>query len=271
MSTKRSIGMFAFAVGAAAFLLVGQVTPASAYQASPLATRALNPNVAPGGNFDLSHWELQLPTGTTNHTTTISNTQLEGPTGYQSKYFFTNKTDGSMSFWDPENGVTLGSRFPRTELRELDSNGAPIEWSAPGTHKLSATLKVTQLPSHVAVGQIHLDNSSGSSKPLLELFYFSNGDVDMAIEQTPAGGNEVHHVVANVPLGTQWSYVISLTGGNTIGIAVNGGATHTFGVSSSFNGIKMYFKAGDYDQSTGNSSTVGARVQFYALSIFHGA
>jgi hypothetical protein len=62
--------------------------------------------------------ELQLPTGTTDHTTTISPKQLEGANGYQSKFFFTNKTDGSMSFWDSENGVTLGSKFPRTELRE---------------------------------------------------------------------------------------------------------------------------------------------------------
>jgi hypothetical protein len=33
----------------------------------------------------------------------------------------------------------------------------------------------------------------------------------------------------------------------------------------------MYFKAGDYDQSVGSSSTVGAKVQFYALDYFHGA
>jgi hypothetical protein len=31
----------------------------------------------------------------------------------------------------------------------------------------------------------------------------------------------------------------------------------------------MYFKAGDYDQSAGSSSTVGAKVQFYALSVVH--
>jgi hypothetical protein len=32
----------------------------------------------------------------------------------------------------------------------------------------------------------------------------------------------------------------------------------------------MYFKAGDYDQSTGSSATVGAKVRFFALTIFHG-
>ena len=40
-------------------------------------------------------------------------------------------------------------------------------------------------------------------------------------------------------------------------------------MSSSFDDEGMYFKAGDYDQSNGSSSTVGAKVQFYALSVAH--
>jgi hypothetical protein len=231
----------------------------------------LNPNVAPGGNFDLSRWELQLPTGSTNNTTTISPAQLEGPNGFHDKYFSTDPTDGSMTFWDPENGVTLGSKYPRTELREMTASGTPAEWAIPGTHTLSATLRATKVPDHVCVGQIHLDNSSGSSKPLLELFYYSNGDVVMAIEQTPAGHDEIPYVAGNVPLGTQWSYVIGLSGGNTISLVLNGGATQTWTMPSAFNGYKMYFKAGDYDQSVGSSSKVGATVHFYALSVFHGA
>jgi hypothetical protein len=31
----------------------------------------------------------------------------------------------------------------------------------------------------------------------------------------------------------------------------------------------MYFKAGDYDQTSGSSSSVGAKVEFYALNIAH--
>ena len=45
------------------------------------------------------------------------------------------------------------------------------------------------------------------------------------IEQTPVGGNEVRHPAGNVPLGTKFSYVIGLTGGNTISLVINGGAT----------------------------------------------
>ena len=197
--------------------------------------------------------------------------QLEGPSGFHDSYFFTDPTDGSMSFWDPENGVTTAdSDYPRSELREMTAAGAAANWPTTGTNTLSATLKATQIPDHVAVGQIHLGTGTPvSTKPLLELFYYATGAIVMAIEQTPAGGNEVQHAVGNVPLGTKWSYVIGLAG-NSISLTIDGGATQTFGMSSTFDQEGMYFKAGDYDQSVGSSATVGAKVQFYALTIFHG-
>src|SRR5262249_41125114 len=67
---------------------------------------SLNPNVAPGGNFDLSLWELQEPVGSPGAPRTIPPSQLAGANGFQDAYFFTDSTDGSMTFWDPENGVT---------------------------------------------------------------------------------------------------------------------------------------------------------------------
>lgn len=231
----------------------------------------LDPAVAPGGNFDLSIWELQEPVGSAGNPTTIPPSQLEGPSGFHDTYFFTDPTDGSMSFWDPENGVTTAnSNYPRSELREMTSTGAAANWAPMGTNTLSATLKVTQVPDHVAVGQIHLGTGTPSStKPLLELFYYSTGKIVMAIEQTPAGGNEVQTPVGNVALGTKWSYVIGLSG-NTITLVIDGGGAQTFTMSSTFDQEGMYFKAGDYDQSVGTSATTGAKVQFYALSVFHG-
>jgi hypothetical protein len=231
----------------------------------------LDPSVAPGGNFDLSLWELQEPIGSAGAPTTISPAQLQGPSGFHDTYFFTDPTDGSMSFWDPENGVTTAnSSYPRSELREMTASGAAANWMPTGTNTMSATLKATLIPSHVAVGQIHLGTGTPSStKPLLELFYESSGTIVMAVEQTPAGGNEVQTTVGNVPLGTKWSYVIGLTG-NTITLVIDGGAPQTFAMSTTFDQEGMYFKAGDYDQSVGTSPTVGARVQFYALKVAHG-
>lgn len=233
-------------------------------------TSGLNPSVAPGGNFDLSIWELQEPYGSPGAPTTYISSQLVGASGHESAYFFTDPTDGSMTFWDPENGVTTpNSNFPRSELREMTSSGAAANWAPPGNHTLSATLKATEIPDHVAVGQIHLGTGTpASTKPLLELFYYSSGKIEMAIEQTPAGGNEILYPVGTVPLGTKWSYVIGLSG-NTISFALNGGAAQTWTMSSTFDQEGMYFKAGDYDQSVGSSATVGAKVQFYALKVVH--
>ncbi|HEV2635848.1 MAG TPA: polysaccharide lyase family 7 protein [Actinocrinis sp.] len=145
---------------------------------------------------------------------------------------------------------------------------AAANWSAKGTtNKLSGTLAVTEVPDHVAVGQIHL-GSGGSTKPLLELFYYSSGTIKIGIEQTPAGGNEKLYTVGSVKLGTKWSYTIGLSG-STISLVINGGATQTWTASSTINGYGMYFKAGDYDQTSGRKSTVGAKVEFYALTVSH--
>jgi hypothetical protein len=230
----------------------------------------LNPGVAPGGNFDLSLWELQEPVGLPGTPNIVAPSQLVGPKGYQDSYFFTDPGDGSMTFWDPENGVTTpNSLYPRSELREMTASGAPADWAVAGTHTLSATLRVTNVPDHVAVAQIHLGTGTPpSTKPLLELFYESSGGIVLAIEQSPAGGNESSHPVGSAPLGAKWSYVLGLSG-STISLALDGGSPKTFFMPASFAQENMYFKAGNYDQSNGAIGTVGAKVQFYALDVHH--
>jgi hypothetical protein len=95
---------------------------------------SLTPGVAPGGNFDLSLWELQLPIGSPGAPTIIPPSQLVGAGGFHDAYFYTDTTDGSMTFWDPQNGVTtMGSMYPRSELRETTAAGAEASWSPTGT------------------------------------------------------------------------------------------------------------------------------------------
>jgi hypothetical protein len=267
---RRRIAAALGAVALGAGLSVGLAGNALAAAPAPAAVSPnLSTTVAPGGNFNLSVWELQLPTGSAGAPTTILPAQLEGAGGFQDSYFYTNSTDGGMQFWDPENGVTTpNSSYSRSELREMTSSGAAANWFAAGTtNTLTARVRVIQVPNHVCVGQIHL-GSGGSTKPLLELFYYANGNIEMAIEQTPAGGNEIQYLVGNVPLGTTWGYTIGLSN-STISLSINSGATRTWTASSTFDGYGMYFKAGDYDQSTGSSSTVGAKVEFYKLDISH--
>jgi hypothetical protein len=268
-----SAGALALAAGlGVAFATSATATPApsapSMSNASAVAPR-LSTKVAPGGNFNLSIWSLQLPIGSAGDPETIAPSQLEGSSGFQDSYFYTNSSDGGMEFWDPENGVTTAnSSYPRSELREMTSGGQDANWFPSGTsNTLSATLKVVKVPDHVCVGQIHL-GSGGSTKPLLELFYYKSGEIEIGIEQTPAGGNEVLYKVGTVSLGTKFSYVIGLSG-STISLSINGGTKQTWQMSSTFDGYGMYFKAGDYDQTAGSSSSVGATVEFYALNVAH--
>jgi len=232
--------------------------------ALPTGLSALSTTVSPGGNFNLANWSLQLPIASGSSIESIPSSQLEGSGGFHDTYFFTNTSTGAMEFFCPENGAhTPNSSFPRSELQE---NGT---WTRNETSTLKATLVVNNTVASVCIGQIHLgtNGSPASTKPLLELFCYSSGAIEVGIEQTPAGGNEIVHSITTVPIGTKFSYTIQLST-NTITITANG-VTKTFTMSSTFNNETFYFKAGDYLQTTGSSSTSGAHVSFYALSVTH--
>lgn len=231
----------------------------------------LNPSLAPGGNFNLTSWELQEPVGSAGSPTTITSAALAA--GFHDSYFFTDPSDGAMTFWDPENGVTTAdSSYPRSELRELNADGSSANWPVAGNNLLSATVAVTQVPDHVCIGQIHIGTAiqtglAASTKPLLELYYYASGAIELGIENDPTGG-QTSHPITNVPLGTKFNYSIGLTGDGTITLTIDD-ATTTFAMPSGFDGYGQYFKAGDYDQTAGADATVGAQVKFYTLAVSH--
>ena len=257
--TRRAV------LGAGAAAAAGVLVSARAGAVTP----ALSTTVAPGGNFDLSVWELQLPIGSPGSPTTIPPSQLEGANGYTNPaYFWTDRNDGSMTFWDPESGVTTpNSSYPRCELREMNPDGSAADWALPGTHTLTARLRIVSVTKSVCVGQVHLGSGGSSTKPLLELYYAPSGDITLGTENSPDGG-QTRHPVGNVPLGTQWDYTIQITGGNTIRLTVNG-TTTTYPIASSFDSYHQYFKAGDYNQSASSSTSNGAKVKFYKLTVSH--
>jgi hypothetical protein len=232
------------------------------------AATTLDPTVSPGGNFNLSIWQLQLPVGSPGSPTTIQPAQLKGADGYSNpSYFWTDKNDGSMTFWAPEKGVTTpNSNYARSELREMNANGSAADWTLAGNHTLSAELRVVSVTKNVCVGQVHLGSGGSSTKPLLELYYRSNGDIYLGTENSPDGGQTLHYIT-NVALGAHWKYVINVTG-NKINLTVNGAKT-SYSIPSSFNAYKQYFKAGSYNQSSSDSTTNGAKVKFYTLTVAH--
>jgi len=249
--------------------------------------------VPPGSNFNLQWWELQEPIGAVHSPQTDTPAQLVA--GYTDQYFLTDPSTGAMEFVDPSNGVTTAhSLYARSELREMYNETTEASWPIVGNNTLYATLAVTQVPDHVCVGQIHIGNGTpASTKPLIELFYFgaggsppsSNtfrdagaGTLVVGIEGSPSGGFSVYAPVAVVPLGQQFSYILSLDGTGasaTISLTITsangaaGNTTNTWPMPSGFADEGMYFKAGDYDQSPTTGPDVTATVEFYGLTLGH--
>ncbi len=224
--------------------------------------------MAPGGNFDLSVWSLQLPIGQPGAPLTISPAELQGPDGFTDPaYFWTDDNDGSMTMWGPEAGVTTpNSRYARTELREMNSDGSAADWPQTGTHRLSARLRVVSVTKSVAVGQILLGSGGPSTKPLVELYYAADGTITLGAARSPAGGQK-RYEVGEVPLGQSWDYVIAVTGGR-VELTINGSTT-TYRIPASFDPYRQYFKAGAYNQSRSRSTIKGAKVQFSSLTVTH--
>ncbi|KIK56590.1 polysaccharide lyase family 7 protein [Collybiopsis luxurians FD-317 M1] len=234
---------------------------------SPFVKAALNPSCAPGGNFDLSHWELQLPIGSTGDPETISSADLQGCDGFENfDYFFTESGDGALVMKVPGSPASAGcvttpnSLHCRTELREEN----PSSWDPnAATNRLQVSLVVTVADdsSHgTVIGQIHIDDSV-STKPVCELYYNQNGDISIGVEQTRSGGDEVFTNLGNIPIGTVFNYELEYSS-NVLKVAINGEFTtlSTF----SLDAPTSYFKVGNYNQGSTPSD-----VHFFSISVEH--
>lgn len=239
----------------------------------------LNSNLPPSGNFDLSHWYLQLPTsngiltGASGTVDTSSTSQLTN--GFTNAYFYTGG-DGAMVFWCPDDGATTsGSTHPRSELRELlNPNDNSLNWTPFGVHTLTATCVVSNVSSDtlkVCIGQIHED--AGAGVPMVMIMYYNN---TIYADYWPDGNNNSssswHY--GSFTIGSMINYQMTVSNG-LLSVAVNN-KTNTFNLFTSganwqSNANAVYFKAGDYSQTTNkcNCSTDGARVAFYSLRHSH--
>src|SRR5215212_5961524 len=135
---------------------------------------ALDPNVAPSGNFNPTSWKLGLPIDSTGG---FSGTAIEikDLTGYQHPDYFYTAADGAMTFAAPVEGATTsGSNFARSELLEMNGT-ARAAWTLSTGGYMAATLEVDQAPitfegvaGRIVIGQIH-----GASKELIRLYWES--------------------------------------------------------------------------------------------------
>jgi len=239
--------------------------------AASLSSRATagNPSCSPGGNFDLSTWKLQLPSGSPNNPTSITSAKLQGCSGYKDQYFFTDSKTGDLVMKVPGSPAssdcvtTSGSKHCRTELREVDrSNGQNAAWDPNAAKNLLTVSLAVVVPDDgghgTAIGQVF---GSDNGKPVAEMYYNRKGDIVIGVNQTPEGGNQFITALGNVPVGTRFTYELSYQS-NVLTVKINGAAKKlsTF----SLNAPKSYFKAGNYNQ--GN---IPSEVRFFAISVAH--
>lgn len=224
--------------------------------------------------LDLSTWNLTIPVGVP--ATTITTPLLAG--GYQDHYF--QSKNGAIFFWAPTNGTTTsGSVYPRTELRETYANGQHRNWTyRQANNFLTATLRITQVPSNglIAFGQLH--STQGSQPPVMLGYQYlpgtGYGKVTLAVRNTPNQPSSRKIVLAErIQLNQDFSYRINLTTNGTLIVHVvepNGTIKRWQDkLDSAWATYPMFFKAGVYTlDNTGNETEAGAAT-FNYLRIEH--
>lgn len=213
--------------------------------------------VVPASLLDLQRWKLTLPVGSPDE---IMPSELA--TYSNKSYFFVDSTAGAVVFRTPAGGTTTqNSKYPRTELREMNDSGTRVaRWSnTSGKHVMEIKQTVTRLTANkkeVVVGQIHDSDDDVIMIRLENKLLF--------VER---GGKNVATLDSSYDLGKVFTVRI-VAEDKHIQVFYEGAAKATIDVS----GDDYYFKAGCYLQSTvanGNAPDDYAEVKIYQLSVVH--
>ncbi|EQK99393.1 polysaccharide lyase family 7 [Ophiocordyceps sinensis CO18] len=202
------------------------ILPSTIYTALLSRPSTPDPKCAPGGNFDLSHWSLQLPTGSAKGINVIPSKDLQGCHGYSGPHFHTHRSSGLMVLEAPGNPdvtgcvTTQGSRHCRSELRETNPDGRNAAWSSSGTNVLEVTMAVTEADDGTfgtAIGQVF-----ARSKPLAAIYYSQKGNMTVDVKPGPLGHDHIRGFpVAQVPLGQRFTFRLSFSD-SILNVAVDG-------------------------------------------------
>lgn len=222
--------------------------------------KAGDASCAPGGNFDLSYWSLQLPTGDAGGVDSIKSQDLQGCDGYTGDTFYTDESTGDLVLLAPGNpditgcATTSGSSHCRTELREVDqSTGEGASWDPKKTNVLKVTMKVVKADdgSHgTAIGQVF---ASEASKPVAEMYYSQEGAIVVGVKRDADSGQEISEV-GQVPLGTEFDYELSYSA-DILTVTINGDKKELD--TYNWDSPQCYFKTGNYNQGdSGDESEV---------------
>jgi poly(beta-D-mannuronate) lyase len=204
----------------------------------------------PSQVVDLSRWKIGLPTATE-----ITNPKLEeysDPTFQvvQAVQFTVHCGDKAQA----------GSKYARSELREMNPDGTPAGWSSSsGTHTMSLTQRITHLPvakPSLVCGQIH------NTTDYLILIELTGNMLSVRYIDDVVGVLD-----ASYQLGVSFDMKLVAAAG-FVDVYYNGALK----VHQAMDRSGCYFKAGCYLQSstaTGDEATAYGQVEISDLGISH--
>ena len=222
-----------------------------AAQVVPVAGRFVPIFVKPSQVLGLATWKLNLPT---------SNQQVTQPAlaGFSDDAFrVVEAVQFTVTCGDEPQP---GSKFPRSELREMNTDGSNASWSTTsGVHRLDLTQRITHLPAvqpKLVCGQIH------SVTEYLILVVLDGQQLFVKYKDAVAGVLDEKY-----QLGTYFDMTIQAEQGY-VDVFYNG--AHL--VHQAMTEIECYFKAGCYLQSntsTGDLPTAYGQVEITSLTVSH--
>lgn len=239
----------------------------SSYSNEASATTGTSGGSLPANILNLTNWKITLPIdGSDSGTDADEIKQPQLATYSIDPYFKNNSTNTGVLFRAHTGGATTsGSGYPRSELREMTSNGTTnASWSSgSGTHTMEIDQAITHLPvvkPHIVAGQIH---DAGD-----DVIVFRLEGQKLFIDINGTDGPTLNSAYV---LGTRFKvkFVVS---GNQTKCYYNDVLKYT--LSKSYSGA--YFKAGAYTQSSctgtpGSSESCSAygEVVIYNVTVTH--
>jgi hypothetical protein len=240
-------------------MLILNASVSSAQSHSCNAT-TLNNKVAPGSNFDLSLYSLTTPDDKT-----ISSSSLES--GYSSNWFYTDSSDGSMTFWCPSQGsATTHAEYPRSELHHhCDSSDSNKHWFVQsGSHKMFLQMRIDEQSTFdkMIIGQIF---GADYDHPLLKM-YWDSGQL-YAEYRNDANGDQTKVVYEQDVNYQKFDFEFEAYD-SLIKAFVNNEQLLSWNVSSYWTQSGNYFKSGNYIQTNeeGDYHTI---VHTYCVQVYN--
>lgn len=219
----------------------------------------------PSEVLDLTNWKITLPIGEQKDAKEIKQPELAT---YKIDPWFIPEANG-IRFRAPVNGMTtVGSKYPRSELREMTNNGkTKASWSfSVGTHIFFVEQAISAVPKkkqHVVASQIH----DGTQDILVIRLEYPSLFINV-------DGKNVSTLDNHYTLGKRFTVKFVVSGGQTK-VYYNNNNIPSYTLTKNYSGV--YFKVGAYTQSNcdkeGSASLCNANnygeVIVYQASVTH--